>query len=362
MMSFGLCNARATFERLTETVLAGLHWQICLIYLDDVIVSGKSFEDMVKNLGQIFERFQQAGLKLKPRKCSLFARQVEFLGHVISEQGIKTDPKKTECIDKWPTPKNAHDVRAFLGICGYYRKFVYRFSNIAKPLYKLTEKRTPFVWTEECAEAFKVLKEKLVQSPILAHPDFTKPFILDVHASDKCIGAVLSQETDDGECVIAYGSRTLTQSERRYCVTRKELLALVTFVKFFRHYLYGKKFLVRTDHGSLRWLMNFKNPEGQVARWIEFLSAFHMDIEHRPGRRHGNADGVSRIPCRQCGKNEETDSEQKVSQVGHDNSNDDIDVSRLKEAQEKDRDISLVKQWFESGERPNRQSPVKVGL
>ena len=267
-MPFRLCNAPATFESLMETVLAGLHWQICLIYLDDVIVSGKSFEDMVKNLGQIFEQFQQAGLKLKPRKCSLFARQVEFLGHVISEQGIKTDPKKTECIDKWPTPKNVHDVRAFLGLCGYYRKFVYRFSNIAKPLYKLTEKRTPFVWSEECAEAFKVLKEKLVQSPILAHPDVTKPFILDVDASDKCIGAVLSQETDDGECVIAYGSRTLTQSERRYCVTRKELLALVTFVKFFRHYLYGKKFLVRTDHGSLRWLMNFKNPEGQVAWWI----------------------------------------------------------------------------------------------
>ena len=356
VMPFGLCNALATFERLMETVLAGLHWQICLIYLDDVIVSGKSFEDMVKNLGQIFERFQQAGLKLKPRKCSLFARQVVFLGHVISEQGIKTDPKKTECIDKWPTPKNVHDVRAFLGLCGYYRKFVYRFSNIAKPLYRLTEKRTPFVWSEECAEAFKVLKEKLVQSPILAHPDFTKPFILDVDASDKCIGAVLSQETDDGECVIAYGSRTLTQSERRYCVTRKELLALVTFVKFFRHYLYGKKFLVRTDHGSLRWLMNFKNPEGQVARWIEFLSVFHMDIEHRPGRRHGNADGVSRIPCRQCGKNEETDSDQKVCQVGHDNSNDDIDISRLKEAQEKDRDISLVKQWLESGERPSTQT------
>ena len=182
------------------------------------------------------------------------------------------------------------------------------------------------IMSEECAEAFKVLKEKLVQSPIPAHPDFTKPFILDVDASDKCIGAVLSQETDDGECVIAYGSRTLSQSERRYCVTRKELLALVTFVKFFRHYLYGKKFLVRTDHGSLRWLMNFKNPEGQVARRIEFLSAFHMDIEHRPGRRHGNADGVSRIPCRQCGKNEETDSDQKVCQVGHDNSNDDIDI------------------------------------
>ncbi|MCG8076676.1 MAG: reverse transcriptase family protein [Candidatus Thiodiazotropha taylori] len=131
VMPYGLCNAPATFERLMESVLAGLHWQICLIYLDDVIVTGKTFQDMVNNLSQVFERFQQAGLKLKPRKCNIFAKQVEFLGHVISEAGIKTDPKKTDCVKKWPSPKNVHEVRAFLGLCGYYRKFVFRFSEIA---------------------------------------------------------------------------------------------------------------------------------------------------------------------------------------------------------------------------------------
>ena len=314
VMPFGLCNAPATFERLMETVLAGLHWQICLIYLDDVIVTGKTFQDMVNNLGQVFERFLQAGLKLKARKCTLFFRQVEFLGHVISEEGIKTDPRKTECVEKWPTPKNVHEVRAFLGLCGYYRKFVYKFSEIARPLYKLTERKSPFVWSEECTKAFQTLKKRLVEAPILAHPDFTKPFILDVDACDRSIGAVLSQKTELGERVIAYGNKTLTKSEQHYCVTRKELLALVYFVKYFRHYLYGKKFLVRTDHGSLRWLMNFKNPEGQVARWIEFLSAFHMDIEHRPGRSHGNEDGVSRIPCKQCGKTDNRN-KQKLCQV-----------------------------------------------
>ena len=201
-----------------------------------------------------------------------------------------------------------------------------------------------------------MLKDKLVQSPILAHPDFTKPFILDVDASDKFIGAVLSQETEDGECLIAYGSRTLTQSERRYCVIRKELLALVNFVKIFRHYLYGKKFHVRTDHGSLRWLMNLKNPEGQVARWIEFLSAFHMDIEHRPGRSHGNVHGVSRIPCRQCGKNEDNEEDQKLYQVSQNESSANIDIPRLKDAQDKDRDISVIKHWLEKGERPTKQA------
>ena len=143
-----------------------------------------------------------------------------------------------------------------------------------------------------------MLKEKLVEAPVLIHPDFTKSFILDVDASDLNIGAILSQITANGECVVAYGSRTLSKSERKYCIRRKEMLALVYFVKYFRHYVYGKQFTVRTDHGSLRWLMNFKNPEGQVARWLEFLSSFNMKIEHRPGRSHQNADGVSRIPCR----------------------------------------------------------------
>lgn len=124
-MPFGLCNAPATFERLMETVLAGLHWQICLIYLDDVIVIGKDFGDMIKNLSLIFERLQEAGLKLKPRKCKLFAKEVEFLGHVISEAGIKTDPSKTSRIEMWRTPKNVKEVRAFVGLCSYYRRFVY---------------------------------------------------------------------------------------------------------------------------------------------------------------------------------------------------------------------------------------------
>ena len=180
VMPFGLCNAPATFERLMETVLAGLHWQICLIYLDDVIVVGKSFEDMIKNLGVVFERLQQSGLKLKARKCQLFGKEVEFLGHIISEKGVETDPSKPQCIEMWPTPKNVKDVRAFIGLCRYYRRFVYRFSEIAKPLHKLTEKIKPFIWTEECSKAFETLKKKLVEAPVLIHPDFTKSFKLEL--------------------------------------------------------------------------------------------------------------------------------------------------------------------------------------
>ena len=292
-MPFGLCNAPATFERLMETVLAGLNWQICLIYLDDIIIVGKTFDDMIRNLDEVLQKLHDAGLKLKPRKCQLFAKRVDFLGHVISGEGIQTDPKKTQAVREWPRPESLHEVRSFLGFCSYYRRFIPKFAEISKPLHKLTEKNQKFLWTKECNDAFETLKEKMVSSPILAHPDFTKPFILDTDASDQAIGAVLSQRIEGKEHVIAYASRTLTKSERRYCVTRKKLLAVINFVKYFRHYLYGRAFTVRTDHGSLRWLMKFKNPEGQIARWLETLSSYEFKIDHRPGRVHRNADGLT---------------------------------------------------------------------
>ncbi len=221
------------FERLMEIVLAGLHWTICLIYLDDIIVSGKSFEEMIMNLTQVFERFRKAGLKLKARKCHLFKEEVEFLGHIISADGIKTSQQKIESIRNWPTPKTVKEVRAFVGLCSYYRRFIYQFSEIAKPLHKLTEKGVQFQWTDACCKSFQKLKEKLTETPVLAHPDFTKKFILDVDASDVSIGAVLSQNIDGHERAIAYASRTLTKQERSYCVTRKELLSFSSFRETF---------------------------------------------------------------------------------------------------------------------------------
>ena len=351
-MPFGLCNAPATFERLMETVLAGLNWQICLIYLDDIIVVGKTFDDMIRNLDEVLQKLHEAGLKLKPRKCQLFAKRVDFLGHVISGEGIQTDPKKTQAVREWPRPESLHEVRSFLGFCSYYRRFIPKFAEISKPLHKLTEKNQKFLWTKECNAAFETLKEKMVSSPILAHPDFTKPFILDTDASDQAIGAVLSQKIEGKEHVIAYASRTLTKSERRYCVTRKELLAVINFVKYFRHYLYGRAFTVRTDHGSLRWLMKFKNPEGQIARWLETLSSYEFKIEHRPGRVHRNADGLSRIPCRQCGMAfAGTDiSGTVIHRVSaQNNDGDQVDIHKL---QEESDDIKRLKSWILEGKRP----------
>ena len=180
------------------------------------------------NLKSVFKSLSTAGLKLKAKKCSLFAKQVVYLGHIISEKGVSTDPVKVETVQNWTEPMSEKELRSFLGLCSYYRRFIKDFATVTKPLHKLTSKDSKFVWTKECQESFDTLKDRLTKSPILAYPDFKQPFILDTDASEYGIGAVLSQKQDGAERVIAYASRTLTKAERKYCVTRKELLALVT--------------------------------------------------------------------------------------------------------------------------------------
>ena len=300
VMPFGLTSAPATFEQLMERVLAGLHWSICVVYLDDIICFGSNFEDHLRNLGMVIDRIAQAGLKISPKKCQLFRRKVSFLGHVVSEEGITTDPQKVAAVSEWPRPANLRQVRSFLGFCSYYRKFIEGFARIAKPLHTLTEKDQKFIWSTECEQAFQMLKDRLIRAPVLGYPQETGDFILDCDASGTGIGAVLSQVQDGEERVLAYYSRVLSRPEQRYCVTRRELLAVVAGVKHFHHYVYGQPLLVRTDHGALRWLLNFKNPEGQVARWIEILQTYDLTIEYRPGTQHRNADGLSRRPCGSC--------------------------------------------------------------
>ena len=258
----------------------------------------------------VLSRIKEAGLTLQPAKCNFFKKSVSYLGHVVSEKGVAMDPAKVDKIKSWPTPTTPREVQQFLGLANYYRRFIRGFADIAKPLHKLTEHNNSFKWTPDCNKAFVTLCSKLITTPILAYPDFTKEFILDTDASNSAIGAVLSQLGPDGqEHVIAYGSRILTKSERQYCVTRRELLAVVTFTKHFRPYLLGRRFILRTDHGSLQWLCNFKDPEGQVARWLEAIQELDFKIIHRKGHLHSNADALSRIPCRQCGRvlDEDTD-------------------------------------------------------
>ena len=359
VMPFGLCNAPATFQRLMDCVLAGLQWSSCLVYIDDVIIIGRSFEEHLHHLQQVLDRLKSAGLKIQPSKCHFLQREVIFLGHVVSSTGVSPDPSKTSKIKEWPTPKCVQEVQQFLGLANYYRRFIKNFATIAKPLHQTTERRKPFKWTAECEQAFNQLKNCLTTSPILAMPDWSKPFIIDTDASETGIGAVLSQQDPDGtEHVIAYASRLLTKPERNYCVTRKELLAVVTFLIHFRHYLIGVPFTIRTDHGALTWLQNFKSPEGQLARWLEKLQEYQFTIIHRPGRKHNNADALSRMPCRQCGRSEV----ELVATIRADNIIGGYSLDDMHRMQMEDHVVGQILQAKESGPKPMSNYAKSQGL
>ena len=293
-MGFGLCNAPATFQRAVQLVLRGLTWKDVLAYLDDVIVVGSSFEHHLKNIGDVLLRFRQHNLKLKPKKCILFQREVKFLGKIVSGNGISVNPDNVSAVANWPVPKSTKDVEKFLGFINYHRDHIKDCGKTSECLYQLTGKK-PFIWNSEHDQAFKLLKEALISAPVLAYPKPDDPFILDTDASNNAVGAELIQIQDGVARVICYGSFVLTPQQRNYCTTRKELLAVVRFTRQFRHYLLGRKFTVRTDHNSLTWLMRFKMIEGQLARWLEELSQYDMEIAHRPGKKHGNADALSRL-------------------------------------------------------------------
>ena len=293
-MPFGLSNAPATFQRVMEVALRGLQWTICLIYLDDVIIFGRNLEEHINRLREVLSRIKAAGLKLSPRKCFLLQKEVKFLEHVVSEAGVLPNPDNVQKLVEWSQPKTVTDVRAILGLGSYYRRFVKDFSKLVHPLIQLTRKDTSFIWTDDCEEAFQKLKVALVGPDVMGYPRQDCSFILDTDACDVSIGAVLSQFQDGRERVIAYASRVLNKTQRNYCVTDRELLAVVHFITHFRHYLMGTEFTVRTDHQALKWLFSLREPRNRIARWVEELSAFHFTIEYRPGKQHGNADGMSR--------------------------------------------------------------------
>ncbi|GFT62174.1 retrovirus-related Pol polyprotein from transposon 412 [Trichonephila clavipes] len=256
-----------------ETVLGGLSYEACLVYIDDIIIVRRSFEEHLKNIRRVLQKLKEANLKLSPSKCHLFRRGVTYLGHIISSEGVRTDSEKISAVKNWNCPTDVHQLRSFLGLCTYYRKFVKTFSTIARSLHKLTEAKQKFIWMVDCNNAFNKLKDALTSAPILAYPEIEKQFILDTDARHESIGAVLSQEID---------------GTARY---------IVKAVEHFHPYLYGRRFLLRADPASLTWLLNFKNSEGQIARWIQRLQEYEVEIPHRKGSAHGNEDTLLRRAC-----------------------------------------------------------------
>lgn len=228
-MPFGLCNAPSTFQRGMELVLRRLQWVTLLIYLDDVIITGKTFKEHLNNLGEVLSRFRKFGLKLKPTKCSLYREEVLFLGHVVGKDGVPANPSLVQDVEKWPVPQNLKELQAFLGLTNYYRRFVQGYADIARSLHNLTRKGVTYHWKAEQEVAFGALKKALTTTPILAYPLAEGRMILDTDAANFSIGAVLSQEQGQVERVISYSSRRLGPIQERYCVTRRELLAVVAF-------------------------------------------------------------------------------------------------------------------------------------
>jgi len=278
--------------------------------------------------------------------------EVKFWEHVVSREGVATDPTKIEVVKDWPTPSEVRQVRSFLGLASYYRRFVPTFAKIAAPLHSLKNKK--FEWTSECDKAFVRLNYALISSPILAMPNDTDPFLLDSDACDVSIGAVLPQVQNGVERVIAYASRSLSKPERNYCVTRKELLAIVCYTKMFRQYLLGKQFVVRTDHSALPWLRTTLEPIGQQARWCEILEEFDFQIVHRLGRLHGNANAMSRRTCRQCGNDGENKTAIQMRAINFTSIGDSDRWSKkeIAEATEKDAELFSFSGWVKDGMLP----------
>lgn len=293
-MPFGLHNSGATWQRLIDRVLGPELEPHVFVYLDDIIVCTPTFEKHLQILEEVFCRLAKANLTLNREKCMFCRSELKYLGYVVDAQGLRVDPGKVDAILNFARPQSVKDVKRFVGMTSWYRRFVPNFATIVGPLTNLTRKNKKFVWSDETEESFVTLKSKLVEAPILCCPDFDLPFNIQTDASNFGLGAVLTQDYQDGEKVVAYASRSLTKNERNYSATEKECLAVIWAIEKFRAYVEGSCFKVITDHHSLVWLNNLKDPTGRLARWSLRLQPYDFEIVHRRGKENVVPDALSR--------------------------------------------------------------------
>ncbi|KAH0754464.1 hypothetical protein KY290_024734 [Solanum tuberosum] len=291
VMSFGLTNAPAIFMDLMNRVFKPYLDSFVVVFFDDILIYSHSEEEHMGHLRVVLQRLREEKLYAKYEKCEFWLREVAFLGHVVSGDGIKVDPKKTDVIRNWPRPLTPSDIWSFLGLAGYYRRFVNEFSSIASPMTKLTQKKAKFEWTDECERSFQTLKDKLVSVPILSLPDGLEGFVVYCDASRVGLGCVLMQ---NGK-VIAYASRQLKVHEKNYPTHDLELAAVVFALKIWRHYLYGVHVDVFTDHKSLQYVFTQKDLNLRQRRWLEFLKDYDMSVHYHPGKANVVADALSRV-------------------------------------------------------------------
>uniref|UniRef100_A0A0A9W4W3 RNA-directed DNA polymerase n=1 Tax=Lygus hesperus TaxID=30085 RepID=A0A0A9W4W3_LYGHE len=293
-MPFGLSNAPATFQKMAAQLIQSLGSQRALAFLDDIVLFHQTWQKQLNDLSELLQLLRRHNLKLQLTKCHFLQKEVTYLGHRISTAGIQPDLRKIEAVRDFPIPNTVTKVKAFLGLCSYYRKFVKGFAREAKPLTDLTKQDITFEWGPSQQQAFDSLKEKLISPPILRFPEFTKEFILTTDASMNGLGAVLSQMHDNKEHPVAYASRALNKAESNYSATELELLAVVFAVRHFHQYLWGTNFTLVTDHAPLRYLHQMKDTNSRILRWSLLLEEYAYTPKYKAGANNQNADGLSR--------------------------------------------------------------------
>ena len=290
VMSFGLTNAPAVFMDLMNRVFREFLDTFVIVFIDDILIYSKTEAEHEEHLRMVLQTLRDNKLYAKFSKCEFWLKQVSFLGHVVSKAGVSVDPAKIEAVTGWTRPSTVSEVRSFLGLAGYYRRFVENFSRIATPLTQLTRKGAPFVWSKACEDSFQNLKQKLVTAPVLTVPDGSGSFVIYSDASKKGLGCVLMQQGK----VVAYASRQLKSHEQNYPTHDLELAAVVFALKIWRHYLYGEKIQIFTDHKSLKYFFTQKELNMRQRRWLELVKDYDCEILYHPGKANVVADALSR--------------------------------------------------------------------
>ena len=353
VMTFGLCNAGASYQRMMDMVLSGLSPGRALAYMDDIVIFSRTFDEHLSALREVFDRLRDANISLKLSKCVFAAPEVEYLGFVLSDKGVTPQKRLTEAIDNFATPKNKKEVKRFLGMAGFYRDFIRNFAEIAAPLNSLTRDQVVFDWNEACENAFKTLKAALVSPPVLAFPQTNREFLVEVDASKHAVGGVLSQLQDDGTIhPVAYFSSALRDTQKDWHPYTSEAYALVLATRHWHTYLMGNPFVAYSDHNPLVYLKTKKNPRGVFARWIAELEGFDFTVKYVRGKCNEKADALSRNEKSSLNEMPADRVDEKIYSIAKENPD---FHDQLKNEQNSDRIISYTKSCIENG------SPIKEG-